>query len=219
MSLRKADVERLVAPDFVEGMAEAPVAELRARRDECMRAEVVVSYLRRVLQGELDLVRAELELRSSGERGDASRLVEELPSILARRRPGGSGGQAEEGSEQAGATPAPQRAGGGPHLSLVAMPGLGEDWSEPWEKELDEMIAGALSSELVELSLPGDALPGSNLQKFTDEELAAVAGRLEENEASLSAVRHQLHERIDELQAAIVERYKSGAASADSLLG
>ena len=216
MSLRNADVERLVAPSFVEGLEDAPVSELRSRRDECMRAEVVVSYLRRVLQGELDLVRAERELRAGGQRGDPSKLVEELPAILGhgprRERPAG-----EEASSGTKGNAKVSR-GPGAHLSLVTIPGLGEEWSEPWEKELDEMIGGALSSELVELALPGGALPGGNLQKFSDEELAAAEGRLDENETALSAVRRRLHERIDELQAAIVARYKSGAASPDSLL-
>jgi hypothetical protein len=229
MSLQKADVERLIAPSFTEGLADASVAELRERRHECLRVEVVVSYLRRLLQGELDIVRAERELRASGERGDPSRLVEELPAILAGGlgAPGGAGGHRGPGGQTSdeapdaaatGASSAPRHEGGGAHLSLVTIPGLGEEWGEPWERELDDMIAGALGSDLVELSLPGGALPGANLQKYDDEDLAEVAKRLEENEAALSDTRHQLHQRIDELQAAIVERYKSGAASADSLL-
>ncbi len=218
MSLRRADVERLVAPSFVEGLAEAPLSELRSRRDECLRAEVVLSYLRRILQGELDIVRAELELRSSGERSDPSRLVEDLPVILARQLKGEAGGGSiaersatgDEGVARGISPPA--------HLSLVGMPGLFKTWSEPWTKEVEEMIAGALSSELVERALPGGTLPGENLAALSDQELAGAAARLEENEAVLSLKRRQLHERIDELQAAIVHRYQSGAASADSLL-
>ena len=47
-----------------------PVGELRLRRDACQRAEVAFSYVRRVLQGELDIVAAELEARARGVRGD-----------------------------------------------------------------------------------------------------------------------------------------------------
>lgn len=218
MSLLKADVERLVAPSFVEGLAEAPLSELRSRRDECLRAEVVLSYLRRILQGELDIVRAELELRSSGERSDPSRLVKDLPVILARQLKGETGGGPAAGRRGAEDQRAARGAGSPTHLSLIGMPGLSDTWSEPWAKELEEMIAGALPSELVESALPGGALPGENLAALSDEELRATAARLEENEAALSLKRRQLHERIDELQASIVQRYKSGAASADSLL-
>ncbi|MGH9292538.1 MAG: hypothetical protein ACRDZ6_07150 [Acidimicrobiales bacterium] len=203
MSLRKADVDRLVAPEYVEGLADAPVAELRTRRDECLRTEVVLSYLRRVLQGEHDLVRAEMNLRASGSRGDLGRLVEDLPAILSA---------SSRGSEDR------RTATSAGHLSLIALPGITEAWSEQWAAELEELIATALSSELVSNALPGGNLPGANLAAFSDQELVEVAEQLSGAEASISSTRHHLHERIDELQAAIVQRYKSGAADVDSLL-
>lgn len=203
MTLRKADVERLVAPEFGEGLVEAPLTELRARRDECLRVEVALSYLRRLLQGEYDLAQAEIELRSTGRRGDLGRLVKELPSILsASPRPGAERHQASSAA----------------HLSMSSLPGFSEPWNERWAAELEEFISSALTSDLVSNALPGGALPGANLGAFSDGELSAVADQLRVAEASISSIRHHLHDRIDELQAAIVQRYKNGAADVDTLL-
>ena len=44
------------------------------------------------------------------------------------------------------------------------------------------------------------------------------AGRLESIEARVSADRRALHERIDTLQAELVDRHKTGRASVDGLL-
>ena len=52
----------------------------------------------------------------------------------------------------------------------------------------------------------------------TTAQLADLAGRLRELENRVSAERRGLHERIDTLQAELVERHKSGRASVDGLL-
>lgn len=201
MSLRKQDVDRLLAPEFASALVDAPVAELRLRRDECQRAEVVVSYLRRVLQGELDLVLAAHELRATGGGGDLGRLVHDLPAILAP-----SSGQV------AGQAP-------GAHGSVpFAVPAIADSWLHNRELVLEDLIAEALTSELLEDALPGGTLPGANVGTYSDEELVEVAERLRQGESDLSRLRRALHERIDELQAAVVQRYKTGAADVDSLL-
>jgi hypothetical protein len=55
-------------------------AELRVRRERCERAEEAVSYTRRLLQGRLDLLRAELARRDGDQ---ADRLLDHLSTILA----------------------------------------------------------------------------------------------------------------------------------------
>ena len=45
-----------------------------------------------------------------------------------------------------------------------------------------------------------------------------IAGRLEVIERRVSAERRALHERIDALQAELVDRHKTGRASVDGLL-
>ena len=61
-------------------------------RAECQEAEVALSYLRRLVQGRLDIVHIYLE-RPTGESTDLSAIVSDLPDILARGpgRPPGPG--------------------------------------------------------------------------------------------------------------------------------
>jgi len=54
--------------------------------------------------------------------------------------------------------------------------------------------------------------------QLDEAELADLAGRLRELEIRVSAERRGLHERIDTLQAELVERHKTGRASVDGLL-
>lgn len=87
-----ADLERLLADDFVAGLAEAPMDEVRARREECQQVEVRLSYLRRLVQGRLDIVTADLRRRSEGGAAGEADLIERLPAILTGpARPPGPG--------------------------------------------------------------------------------------------------------------------------------
>lgn len=67
-------LQRVTAPDYLADLADADAAGIRARRDECQVEERRLSYIRRVVQGHLDLARAELARR----RGDAP------PTFVAR---------------------------------------------------------------------------------------------------------------------------------------
>jgi hypothetical protein len=57
--------------------------ELRTRRAACEGAEAAVSYARRVLQGRLDIVRAEFERRREAGDHAAQELLAALPGLLA----------------------------------------------------------------------------------------------------------------------------------------
>jgi len=85
MGLHESDVKRLLEPELTSDLASIPLDELRRRRSACDQAEGALSYVRRVLQGELDIVAAELAARGRGVRGDTGRLIEDLPKILAGR--------------------------------------------------------------------------------------------------------------------------------------
>jgi hypothetical protein len=74
------DPQQLLPDAMLTELATLPTSELRSRRAACEEAEEGVSYARRLLQGRLDLLRAELAGRDG--RGAAS-LVEALPGILA----------------------------------------------------------------------------------------------------------------------------------------
>src|SRR4051812_2452360 len=55
-------------------------------RAECQEIETGLSYLRRLVQGRLDIVGAEQQRRNEGaEPGDLSQLISQLPEILADR--------------------------------------------------------------------------------------------------------------------------------------
>jgi hypothetical protein len=79
MAWLDTELERLLAPDYLEGLSQRTLEEVRAMRAECQEAETAVSYLRRMAQGRLDLVHACLD--HHGDDG-ADSLVDRLPSII-----------------------------------------------------------------------------------------------------------------------------------------
>lgn len=73
-------IDRVLDPAYTAGIAERPLSEVRGLRDEAAQEETDLSYLRRLLHGRIDIVRAEQERRATG---DATAVVERLASILA----------------------------------------------------------------------------------------------------------------------------------------
>lgn len=67
--------------------------ELRRLRDAAVETETGLSYLRRLVQGPLDLVRRELDERAAGRRSDVADLVEQLPGVLTEHVGGGASGR------------------------------------------------------------------------------------------------------------------------------
>lgn len=73
-------IDRVLSEDYLDGIGTMPLPELRALRIEAEQEETDVSYLRRMLQGRMDIVEGELARR----RGEGSgSLVADLPRILA----------------------------------------------------------------------------------------------------------------------------------------
>lgn len=72
-------IDRVLAPEFVADLTQVPLDELRQRRHDAEQEETDLSYLRRLLQGRLDILRAELARRD----GQETDLVQALPRILA----------------------------------------------------------------------------------------------------------------------------------------
>ncbi|MFI7586610.1 aerial mycelium formation protein [Spongisporangium articulatum] len=90
-------IDRVLAPDFLAGLADLELADIRARRMEADQEEVDLSYARRLLQGRIDILKAEQENRRTGRptpppgsRGDEA-IVEALTRILADDRRGDHG--------------------------------------------------------------------------------------------------------------------------------
>lgn len=73
-------IDRVLADDYLAGLAERSLEEVRALRDEAEQEEVDLSYIRRLIQGRMDIVRAELNRREGGAEGS---LVENLAHVLA----------------------------------------------------------------------------------------------------------------------------------------
>ncbi len=78
-------IDRVLADDFLKSLGDLSMEDLRARRHEAEQEEADLSYLRRLLQGRMDIVRAELARRKGGSQES---LVDQLASILADGPPG-----------------------------------------------------------------------------------------------------------------------------------
>lgn len=79
----KRRIDRVLAEKFLGSIATAPLADIREMRADAEQEEVDVSYIRRLLQGRIDILRAEVARRSGG--SDAS-ILDSLPQILADER-------------------------------------------------------------------------------------------------------------------------------------
>ena len=73
-------IDRVLAEDYLDGLLDLPIAEVRQLRTDAEQEEVDLSYLRRMIQGRLDILRAELNRRDSSSN---QTLVEGLAAILA----------------------------------------------------------------------------------------------------------------------------------------
>jgi hypothetical protein len=77
-------IARILDPAYVAALETRPIEDIRSMRAECQEVETGLSYLRRVIQGHLDIVAAELaRRREGGEPTDVHALVDRLPEILA----------------------------------------------------------------------------------------------------------------------------------------
>jgi molybdopterin converting factor small subunit len=85
-SVEIESVDAVLDPAFLHGLADLPLGEVRRRRDATDEVETGISYLRRLLQGRQDIMKAEQQRRMAGEApGELADLVERLPEILAER--------------------------------------------------------------------------------------------------------------------------------------
>ncbi len=73
-------VDHVLAPEFLAGLAELPLADLRTRRHEAEQEEADLSYLRRMIHGRMSIVEAELRRRDPA--STSGSVVDELSQIL-----------------------------------------------------------------------------------------------------------------------------------------
>ena len=76
---RRRRIDRVTSEDYLDGLDAVDLAGIRAMRDDCREEEPRLSYARRVVHGQLDIVRAEQARRSGGDTDD---LVGALTRIL-----------------------------------------------------------------------------------------------------------------------------------------
>jgi hypothetical protein len=74
-------VDRVLGPGFLDDLDKLTLQELRERRHDAEQEDADLSYIRRLLQGRLDIIRAEMERR--GNAADDERVVDHLTDVLA----------------------------------------------------------------------------------------------------------------------------------------
>lgn len=144
-------------------------------RAQLQNEEDVVSFVRRVAQGRLDVIREEKARRAGN--ADATNATENLAAVFGQQHGGGS-----------------------------ARPPRDTDVS-------------ADHPRIAELTALCDSLHFADYAELDADELEQLAGALATFEVTQSAERKALFTRIDALSRELVNRYKSGGASVDSLLG
>ena len=85
-------LQRVTAPGYLADLHAADAARIRAMRDECRAEERRLSYVRRVVQGHLDLALAEIDRRRAGE--EPSSLVTRVTTVLTGAEGGGRSARA-----------------------------------------------------------------------------------------------------------------------------
>jgi hypothetical protein len=113
-----AEHDRLLDPAHLVGLERRPIIEIRALRRACVDYETGLSYLRRLVQGSIDIVEGELHRRTEGEH--TQELVDALPGLL---------------------TETGQRAGTGGRLTASLEP---TEIDDELGQEYEELVAGGL---------------------------------------------------------------------------
>ncbi len=82
MSGGRRRIDRVLANDFLESLESLELAEVRSRRRDAEQEEADLSYARRMLQGRMDILRAEQARRAGGEAVADEKVVDKLSQIL-----------------------------------------------------------------------------------------------------------------------------------------
>ena len=89
MTPERRRLDRILKPEFSQGLADMEMDELRRRRNDCLAEREYLSYLRRLIHGRIEIVGSELQGRGSvAAEGDRA-LVEKLAEALSHDSPQG----------------------------------------------------------------------------------------------------------------------------------
>jgi hypothetical protein len=120
-------IDRILRPDYLDGVDGRSIEDLRAMERDCLEVETEVSYIRRLAQGRIDILEAERDRRAAG--GALGDLVAALPRILADD----SGGRADQATTRA--------------QPLLAPPD-----SVQWNRGLERLVTDATLANLPNLT-------------------------------------------------------------------
>jgi hypothetical protein len=81
-------IDRILDPSYTDALQSLELTEVKRRRDECLAEREYQSLLRRLVQGRLDIARAERGRREAGH--DEGSLVDNLVAALSSDAPTGS---------------------------------------------------------------------------------------------------------------------------------
>lgn len=164
-------IDRVLDPAFTQGVADLPLADVRALRDEAAQEETDLSYLRRLLHGRIDIVRAEQERRACG---DATAVVERLATILAANAVGPATGSGRHTTLEPSRAEAHRR-----HVeALVSDVDLSDVGSLP-----DDRLAAALRTYVAEEA--SVSARRREVQAVVDQLNEEIAGRYRQGSASV----------------------------------
>lgn len=190
-------MQRTDSPPVERDLSGLRLPELRTMRRGAQRDEADLSYVRRLVQGRIDILRAELGRRADPARPSATAPVAEEASSGSFGSSGSSiSSVVQRLSEILTDAPARQRSSAR-HVTL------GTPHNEEFRRQAADMLAE------VELS---------DLEARTDLELNTAMGRLLRYEQQVSRRRRQLQRTADDCSAEIARRYREGEARVDDLL-
>ncbi|MFF2074877.1 ABC transporter substrate-binding protein [Kitasatospora sp. NPDC058162] len=177
--------------------------QLRILRRETLEQEADLSYLRRLLHGRMDILRAELDRRPGGGPAHPARSA------------GDAGG---DGAGDGSGAPVVDEAPGG--YLLDRLPAILTDAPSTVRRSARHVTLGPPRTQ--ESQLEADALMGdvqlADLAAHPAEELLAALERLRAHEREVSGRRQRLLRTADGCNAEITRRYRDGEARVEDLL-
>ncbi len=216
--------DRVLATPADADLAVLTIEQVRTRRQEAEQEEADLSYQRRMLQGRIDLVAAELrarELRSSTDQSGGSALaaavVEPAGTTGSDPVAGSAAHAAAPDGERAGARPA-----GGTDAALVEkLVAVLSDGSTRSTRGLGRHLSvepSSAESGRRALDRVGLGATATDIATDTDDDLRELLDRLRAYEADVSQLRHTVQRVADDLSAELVRRHRAGLTNIDDLI-
>lgn len=198
-------VDRVLSPRFIQDVAELSGEDLITRRDDAVQEEADVSYIRRLLQGRLDILRFERRRRSNLADGvdmdhDDAALVRALTSALTDKTP-----LRPRATQQASA--------------VVSSPSTTTDSAikvtpYPQPQMVDPRVP-TVSRRAAEAAVADVRF--SNLAALSDTEIEEAINHLSGLESQVSETRTKLQHVADILIAEVESRVSSGSLGTEVL--